>query len=73
MAIALRKSDCEPSLLRAIEHAQALAARTGDFAVVVRSGGEYHAALEDALLDVWAGATVVASIDNDGELLELAG
>jgi hypothetical protein len=71
MAIVVCKSDCEPALLRAIERAQRLAATTGDFAVVVRSGGEYHAAIEDALLDVWAGATVVASIDTDGQLLDL--
>ena len=67
-AIVVRKSDLQPSFIQAIECAQALARRHEDFAVVVRSGGEYHAALEDALLDVWAGATVVATVGPDGDV-----
>lgn len=70
--IAMRKSDCEPEMLRALERARSLATKNDAFAVVVRSGGEYHAAFEDALFDVWAGATVVASLDPEGKLTELS-
>lgn len=70
-AFVMKTADLEPALLAAIKSAQALAHRHRDFTVVVRSGGEYHAVLEDDTLDVWAGATVVASLDPDGEVIHL--
>lgn len=66
-AIVSRTVDLEAAFIAAIRRAQALARRHGEFTVVVRSGNEYHAALEDDTLDIWAGATVVANIGPDGE------
>lgn len=70
-AIVIKTADLEPAFLAAIKRAQALALRHGEFTVVILSGGEYHAALEDDTLDVWAGATVVACLDPDGEVTSM--
>lgn len=53
---------------RALWRAGELARSSESYAVVIQSGPEYHAALEDDLYDLWAGATEVARFGPDGEL-----
>jgi hypothetical protein len=65
---AIKTASMEAARLAAFHRARSLALRHGEFTVVIRSGDEYHAALEDDTLHIWAGATVVANIGPDGEV-----